>query len=87
MKTVKYNGIFLSYFISGFNRYGPPPGYPPNSHYMPPNYYPDGPSSAPPTGYRERYPSGSEWNRDRDYMDYRTREYDRRAPPPPSGNT
>lgn len=38
-------------------------------------------------GYRERYASGSgggDWIRDRDYVDYRHGEYERR-PPPPSG--
>lgn len=43
-----------------------------------PGYYPE-----PPAGHRSGYPP--DWGRDRDY-EYR-REYDRRAPPPSSGNT
>lgn len=55
-------------------------GYP-SGHYMPPNapYYP-----AETTPHRERY--AADWNRDRDYLDYR-RDYERRPPPPPSGNS
>lgn len=51
-----------------------------------PGYFPDGPSGPAPTGYRDRYTSSGEWNREREYMDYR-RDFDRRAPPSSSGNT
>lgn len=69
-------------------------GYPSNhyiGHGQP--YYPDmAPGGSVGSGagaYRDRYPSsnnsGVEWNRDRDFVDYR-REYDRR-PPPSSGTS
>lgn len=59
------------------------------------SYFPDavpgaGGSIGGSGGYRERYPpasGGSEWIRERDYMDYRHGEYERRPPPPPSGTS
>lgn len=61
-----------------------------------PSYFPDAvPGAGGNVGgsggsYRERYTSGSgggDWIRDRDYIDYRHGEYERRPPPPPSGTS
>lgn len=56
-----------------------------NSSYYPPdasNVLPANANSSSSNVYRERYPSGSDWNRDRDF-EYR-RDYERRNIQPPS---
>lgn len=69
-------------------RYPPQLGYPPaKPHYLPPpnsGYYGPGGDVHNP-GYRDRYPpqGGSlDWRNEREYLDYRNRDYDRRPPPP-----
>ncbi|XP_059619215.1 chromodomain-helicase-DNA-binding protein 1 isoform X2 [Phlebotomus argentipes] len=63
-------------YPSGHGNYG-------SGLYLPPGSYYQSPGDMP-SGYRDRYalPGGSsiDWNRDREYVDYR-REYDRRQPP------
>ncbi|GAB0096806.1 hypothetical protein DMENIID0001_123740 [Sergentomyia squamirostris] len=65
----------IRYPPGGHGNYGGGGGGGSGGLYMPPGYYPS-PADMPP-GYRDRYapPGGGgssiDWNRDRDYVDYR----------------